>query len=140
MSSPSPVVAYCSRHYRVLAAAILLLAALNLTIRLGSETVTEWDESLYAISAWEIALLASRGRLTFTMDAQDWIAKSEALPFFHFVPVDNAIAVRSVRLAEPFHNDPADRIIVATAIMMGVPVITSDTKIRKYPHVKSIWK
>jgi PIN domain nuclease of toxin-antitoxin system len=100
------------------------------------------DRAIYisAISAWEIALLASRGRLTFTMDAQDWIAKSEALPFLHFVPVDNAIAVRAVRLAEPFHNDPADRIIVATAIIMGVPVITSDTKIGKYPHVKSIWK
>ena len=100
------------------------------------------DRAIYvsAISAWEIAMLASRGRLTFTMDAQDWIAKSEALPFFHFVPVDNAIAVRSVRLAEPFHNDPADRIIVATAITMGVPVVTSDTKIGKYPHVKSIWK
>ena len=69
---------------------------------------------------FQIALLAARGRLTFTMDAQDWIAKSEALPFLHFVPVDNAIAVRSVRLAEPFHNDPADRIIVATAITMGV--------------------
>jgi PIN domain nuclease of toxin-antitoxin system len=100
------------------------------------------DRAIYisAISAWEIALLASRGRLTFTMDAQDWIAKSEALPFLQFVPIDNAIAVRSVRLAEPFHNDPADRIIVATAITMGVPVVTSDTKIGKYPHVKSIWK
>ena len=70
------------------------------------------------------------------MDAQDWIAKS----FLHFVPIDNAIAGRSVRLAEPFHNDPADRIIVATAIIMGVPVVTSDTKIGKYPQVKSIWK
>jgi len=100
------------------------------------------DRAIYisAISAWEIALLASRGRLTFTMDAQDWITKSEALPFLHFVPVDNAIAVRSVRLEQPFHNDQADRIIVATAITMGVPVVTSDTKIRKYPHVKSVWK
>ena len=109
----------------------------------ASRTVTEAaaNRAIYisAISAWEIALLAARGRLTFTMDAQDWIAKSEALPFLHFVPVDNAIAVRSVRLPEPFHNDPADRIIVATAIIMGVPVVTSDTKMRKYPHVKSIW-
>ena len=93
-----------------------------------------------AISAWEIALLATKGRLEFTMDAEDWIRKSEALPFMHFVPVDNAIAVRSVQLVEPFHNDPADRIIVATAITMGVPVISSDAKILKYPHVKSIWK
>ena len=100
------------------------------------------DRSIYisAISAWEIALLASRGRLKFTMDALDWIAKSEALPFFHFVPVDNAIAVRSVRLTEPFHKDPADRIIVATAITMGAPVISNDAKILRYPHVKTIWK
>ena len=38
----------------MLAAAILCLAAFNLTFRLGSEIVTEWDESLYAISAWEM--------------------------------------------------------------------------------------
>ena len=100
------------------------------------------DRAIYvsAISAWEIALLASTGRLEFSMDAQDWIAKSEALPFIHFIPVDNAIAVRSVRLAEPFHKDPADRIIVATAIMMGAPVVSSDAKIQKYPYVQSIWK
>jgi PIN domain nuclease of toxin-antitoxin system len=74
------------------------------------------------------------------MDALDWIAKSEALPFLHFVLVDNAIAVRSVRLAAPFHSDPADRIIVATAIRMGAPVVSSDAKIGKYPYVKSVWK
>src|SRR5207244_4880141 len=93
-----------------------------------------------SISAWEIAFLAAKGRLSFTMDAQDWIARSESLPFFHFVPVDNAIAVRSVRLPEPFHRDPADRIIVATAMMMGATVVSSDRKILKYSHVKAIWK
>lgn len=41
------------RHYGLLAAATLALAAFNLTFRLGHEFVTEWDESLYAISAWE---------------------------------------------------------------------------------------
>ena len=100
------------------------------------------DRAIYisAISAWEIALLVSKDRLQLTIDVQDWIARSEALPFFHFVPVDNAIAIRSVRLPEPFHKDPADKIIVATAMVMGTPVISSDTKILKYPHVKSIWK
>jgi PIN domain nuclease of toxin-antitoxin system len=93
-----------------------------------------------AISTWEIALLASKGRLTFTMDAGDWIARSETLPFFRFVPVDNAIAIRSVRLEEPFHKDPADRIIVATAMTMGMPLVSSDSKILRYPHVKTIWK
>jgi PIN domain nuclease of toxin-antitoxin system len=100
------------------------------------------DRAVYisCISAWEIALLASAGRLAFTMDAQDWIVRSEALPFIHFVPVDNAVAVRSVRLTEPFHKDPADRIIVATAMIMGAPVVSNDSKILKYPHVQSIWK
>ena len=53
------------------------------------------DRAIYisAISTWEIVLLVSKNRLQFTMDAQDWIARSEALPFFHFVPVDNAIAI-----------------------------------------------
>ena len=63
MSSPSPVVAFCTRHYRVLAAAVLALAAFNLTFRLGSESVNEWDESLYAISAWE---MESTGNLVAT--------------------------------------------------------------------------
>jgi 4-amino-4-deoxy-L-arabinose transferase-like glycosyltransferase len=48
------VTAFCHRHYALLAIAVLALAAFNLTFRLGSEIVTEWDESLYAITASEI--------------------------------------------------------------------------------------
>jgi PIN domain nuclease of toxin-antitoxin system len=54
--------------------------------------------------------------------------------------VDNAIAIRSVRLPGPFHNDPADRIIVATALAPGAPVVSGDARILKYPHVRAIWK
>jgi PIN domain nuclease of toxin-antitoxin system len=92
-----------------------------------------------SISAWEVALLAAGGRIELTIDIQDWISGSEALPFFNFVPVDNAIFVRSVLLPGPLHSDPADRIIIATAIMKGMPIVTKDEKIRRYPKVKSIW-
>ena len=100
------------------------------------------DRGIYisSISAWEVALLVLRHRLQFTMAAHDWVAHSEALPFLHFVPVDNRIAMRSVDLPEPFHHDPADRIVVATALIMGAPVVTSDRRIIKYPHVETIWK
>jgi PIN domain nuclease of toxin-antitoxin system len=100
------------------------------------------DGAIYisSISVWEIMMLAARGRLAFTMDAQDWITKAEGLPFFRFVPVDNAIAMRSVRLPEPFHKDPADRIIVSTATMLGATLVTADKRIQKYPHLKVIWK
>jgi PIN domain nuclease of toxin-antitoxin system len=92
-----------------------------------------------SISAWEVALLVARKRLKLTMGVTDWIAKSERLPFVTFVPIDNAIAVKSVGLPEPFHTDPADRIIIATAITMGAALVTKDERIINYPHVETIW-
>jgi len=92
-----------------------------------------------SISAWEVALLVGKGRLKLTMDVIEWIGKSEKLPFLTFLPVDNAIAVRSVALPEPLHQDPADRIIIATAITIGAPVVTKDQKILDYPYAKGIW-
>ena len=92
-----------------------------------------------SISAWGIALLVEKGRLKLTLDVTDWISKSERLPFFRFIPVDNSIAIKAVNLPQPLHNDPADRIIIATAKAIGAPLVTKDEKILKYPHVKSIW-
>lgn len=92
-----------------------------------------------SISAWEVALLAAKRRLSLTMDVNDWIARSEMLPFIRFIPVNNDIAVRSVNLPQPLHNDPADRIIIATAIITGFPLVTKDRKISDYPHVQTIW-
>jgi PIN domain nuclease of toxin-antitoxin system len=92
-----------------------------------------------SISAWEVALLVVSRRLELTIDVQDWIAKCEALPFFTFVPVDNAIFLKSTFLSGQQHNDPADRIIIATALMRGVPIVTKDRRIRKYAKVQSIW-
>ena len=91
------------------------------------------------ISAWEVALLAQRGRLELTMDLADWIAGSEALPFLRFVPVDNRIAVRSTRLDDYPHSDPADRIIVSTAQLLGAKLVTRDERLWSYPHVETIW-
>jgi 4-amino-4-deoxy-L-arabinose transferase-like glycosyltransferase len=65
MTSAPPVVAFCQRNYRPLALAVLLLAAVNLTFRLGSEVVNEWDESLYAISAWEMGTTGNLIGTTF---------------------------------------------------------------------------
>ena len=92
-----------------------------------------------SISAWEVALLVARKRLEFTLDVADWVAKSEMLPFVQFVPVDNDIAIKSVRLPEPIHDDPADRIIIASAMSCGAPLVTKDASIQEYPHVKTLW-
>jgi PIN domain nuclease of toxin-antitoxin system len=92
-----------------------------------------------SISAWEISMLVAKGRMELKTDVRDWIAKSESLPFFHFVPVDNAIAYKSVFLPEPFHNDPADRLILATALTQGASLITKDDKFFKIKSLRAIW-
>jgi PIN domain nuclease of toxin-antitoxin system len=92
-----------------------------------------------SISVWEVALLSQKGRLALTVDLDEWVARSELLPFFNFIPVDNEVAMKSVQLPEPLHNDPADRIIIATARNIGATLITKDEKILRYPHVKAAW-
>ncbi len=99
------------------------------------------EKNIYvsSISVWEVALLASVNRLKLNVDVADWVAMNESLPYLSFVPVDNNIAVKAVRLAEPLHKDPADRIIIATAIILGAELVTKDERIRNYPPVKTIW-
>lgn len=99
------------------------------------------DEHLLvsSISIWEISLLIKRGRLKLTMDIFSWVEKIESLPYIQFIPVDNKIAAKSVMLPNPLHDDPADRIIIATSLLYGATLITSDKKILNYPHMKSVW-
>ena len=92
-----------------------------------------------SISTWEIALLVEKGRLELSVSVRDWVRKTEGLPFVRFAPVDNTISLRSVSLPGEFHLDPADRIITATAMTMGIPLVTKDERIIGYPHVNTIW-
>ena len=92
-----------------------------------------------SISCWEIALLVRKGRLELTIPVGEWIAKSETLPFVQFIPLDNRIALDSNQLLGELHEDPADRIIIATALVLGAPLVSKDTKIRDYPHVRTVW-
>ena len=92
-----------------------------------------------SISVWELALLHSRNRLVLSIDIDEWLSKSEKLPFLSFIPIDNHIAMKSVLLPEPLHSDPADRIIISTAITLGAALVTKDDKIINYPYVETIW-
>lgn len=92
-----------------------------------------------SISAWEIAMLIERGRLTLTMDLDSWLGEVAEIDGVRFMPIDNEIAVKSTMLPDQFHKDPADRMIVATARKLAVPLITADDKIRAYEHVQTVW-
>lgn len=92
------------------------------------------NDSVYisSISSWEIYMLEKKGRLKFKITASLWIEKCERLSFFRFVPVDNGIVKMAVELNEMLHSDPADRIIIATAKSLGIPLVTKDEKILSY--------
>ena len=92
-----------------------------------------------SISAWEIAMLESRGRLKLSMDVDSWLQITRQIENVHFVPLDNKVLIESIRLPGKFHKDPADRMIVAQSRAIPAPLITADEKILSYQHVKTIW-
>jgi len=92
-----------------------------------------------SISIWETALLVSRNRLKLKNSLDIWLKEAEKLPFISYIPVDNHLFLQSVQLPSSLHNDPADRIIIATAMEQKAILITKDKKLRDYPHVESLW-
>jgi PIN domain nuclease of toxin-antitoxin system len=92
-----------------------------------------------AISVWEVAMLVAKRRIQLDRPVEQWVDIALALPGIQLAPLEPAIAVRSTKLPGEFHPDPADRIIVATALEKAVPIITPDDRIRSYPHVQSAW-
>ena len=83
-------------------------------------------------------MLVRKNRLQLTMDTDDWVALTEALPFVTFVPISNRIAIKAVTL--PLHPDPADRMIIATALSLGATIVTKDSKISSYSQVQTVWE
>lgn len=99
--------------------------------------------SLYvsAITPWEIAMLVSKGKLTLERDVGEWLEMALALPGFRLESLSPAIAVASTRLPGEINSDPADRIIVATARHLGVPLVTADENLLGYStqgHIKTV--
>ena len=89
-----------------------------------------------AISCWEVAKLVEYGRLTLPEALDQWIDEALAYPGIRLLDLSPRIAVESTRLPPPFHKDPADQIIVATARAYDCELLTLDHKIRSYTHVK----
>src|SRR5579863_10401917 len=91
------------------------------------------------ISLFEITTLERRGRLRFKISAAEWLAQVRRLPEYRFEPLTDGIAERAGQFGDAFPGDPADRIIAATALLCGVPLVTHDQKLRKTEHLKTIW-
>jgi len=85
-----------------------------------------------AISLWEIALLASRGRIVLSKSISLWLDEALAEPGPAIEPLSPQIAIESYALPDEFHSDPADRMIVATARVIGAALLTRDRQILDY--------
>jgi PIN domain nuclease of toxin-antitoxin system len=83
------------------------------------------------ISCWEIAKLVEKNRLTFECSIEEWLELALKYPGIQLLPLNLPIILESTRLSG-FHADPADQIIVATAKINGLSLITQDEKILNY--------
>ena len=102
--------------------------------------ITENAGNLFisAITAFEIGIKHRRGALHLPLPPADWIARALEHHGVQELPVDWRIAERSTSLP-PLHKDPADRIIIATSLTTGAPILTPDREIRQYPGVAVVW-
>ncbi len=93
-----------------------------------------------AISVWEVAVKHKLGKLALPpeFDIHRWYETASAYPAITIEPLDPIDAISSTVLPGEFHQDPADRIIVAMARRHDVPLVTVDQKILDYEHVQTI--
>jgi PIN domain nuclease of toxin-antitoxin system len=86
---------------------------------------------------WELAMMDVKRKIDLDMELREFLEGVEQQ--FIVLPINAAIAARSVLFGKGFPKDPADRIIAATAIVYGLPLVTSDALIRKSGVVTCIW-
>lgn len=84
------------------------------------------------ITLWEIALLLRKNRIALNRPLEEWWDQFLTLARAEVVAIDASIALEAARLPGNFHNDPADRIIVATARVLDAAVVTADRGILDY--------
>lgn len=89
-----------------------------------------------AISCWEVAKLVEYRRLVLPIPTEHWLDQALSYPGVRLLELTPRIAVESTSLPGEFHRDPADQILVATARVLGCPLVTADEKIRRYRHVQ----
>jgi PIN domain nuclease of toxin-antitoxin system len=89
------------------------------------------------VSLYEIVYAAQRNRLPLNSPVEEFINAIQSK--LDLVPLTAAIAVCAAELSDPFHGDPIDRMIAATAIVMDCTLITYDSQIRQANLCKVLW-
>ena len=94
---------------------------------------------LSAMSLWEAQMLHSKARLSLDRPFPAWLRLAAAPGVVAVLPPDVDVVVALDQLPQSFHGDPADRLIVATALSHGLPLATHDSAIQA-SHVIPVWQ
>jgi PIN domain nuclease of toxin-antitoxin system len=94
---------------------------------------------LCEISLWEIAMLVKKGRISLGTSYQEFIRLVLLSKNYQLQGITPEIAELSTQLSEDINNDPADRIIAATSLVMGFPLVTADTNLNHADSLTTIW-
>ena len=90
------------------------------------------------ICLWELAMLAARGKVDARGDTAAFINDLLQARYIRTLPITPEIAV--LAQSDAFrHGDPADRLVAATALEYGVPLVTADAELRKLRQLKAVW-
>lgn len=115
-------------------------ARLSPAARLSLDTATASRPAvLSAISVLEIVTAVRRGRLAFRQPVQHWLHAARGLPELAIEPVSADIAALAGSYGDALHGDPADRLITATAALLGAQLISADEKLRAQTVVPVLW-
>ena len=87
---------------------------------------------LSAVTAWEIALLVDTSRIDLDIPVEAWIRRFLERPGIEAVPLGHQAASRSYQFHRLEHRDPADRLLIATAIELACPLVTYDERIARF--------
>jgi PIN domain nuclease of toxin-antitoxin system len=88
-----------------------------------------------SISCFEVSLLAKRGKIELSMPVNDWLIEALGNSGVNALPVTCDVAHRAVMLPD-IHRDPADRIIIATALVYDIKLASMDSVFPNYQEIK----
>jgi PIN domain nuclease of toxin-antitoxin system len=101
--------------------------------------LAEQDLWISLISIWEVAKKVEKKQLILDRPLDQWLDEAVTPPGLGVWELTRPILVASCDLPQPFHGDPADQMLVATARHHGARLVTKDHRIRRYAHVQSVW-
>lgn len=102
-------------------------------------SAAQQDLWLSLISVWEVAKKVEKKQLILDRPLDQWLDEAVTRPGLGVWELTRSILVQSCELPQPFHGDPADQLLVATARQRGAMLVTRDQRIRRYRHVQSLW-